>query len=149
MFTSLRCLSLPQGSSFNRGLCLLYISPSKSNVPRVLKANTVLVTSKVSESKWDEADDKKNGKSSLYIIIIWCKVFFIFIDQEPTTWLANNCQQNNDLLMCNFIQLCSAANKILLMRKWSHAFLLVLALAWKWQIIINKPIQRPNDKIIN
>ena len=37
--------------------------------------------------------------------------------------------------MRNVIQLFLAANTILLMRKWNHAFLLlVIALVWKWQI---------------
>ena len=37
--------------------------------------------------------------------------------------------------MRNVVQLCLAANNILLMRKWNHAFLLLaIALAWKWQI---------------
>ena len=37
--------------------------------------------------------------------------------------------------MCNVVQLFLAANAILLMRKWNHAFLLLaIALAWKWQI---------------
>ena len=37
--------------------------------------------------------------------------------------------------MRNVIQLFLAANTILLMRKWNHAFLLLaIALAWKWQI---------------
>ena len=40
--------------------------------------------------------------------------------------------------MCNVVQLCLAANNILLMRKWSHAFLLLaIAFAWKWQIVSN------------
>lgn len=34
---------------------VMYSSPSKSNVPRVLKANTVLVTSSDSNSEWEEA----------------------------------------------------------------------------------------------
>ena len=41
---------------------------------------------------------------------------------------------NNGLLMHNVIQLCLAADNILLMRKWNHAFLLpAIALEWKWQ----------------
>lgn len=40
---------------------------------------------------------------------------------------------NNRLLIYNVIQLCLVAN-ILLMREWSHVFLLLaIALAWKWQ----------------
>ena len=36
--------------------------------------------------------------------------------------------------MHNVIQLCLAADNILLMRKWNHAFLLpAIALEWKWQ----------------
>ena len=53
--------------------------------------------------------------------------------------------------MCNVVQLFLAANNILLMRKWNHAFLcLAIALAWKWQIAaLPKDILRwSNDKTI-
>ena len=60
-------------------------------------------------------------------IIIRCKCFFLFIGGEPTMWPANN-----SLLMHNIIQLCLAANNILLMHKWNHTFhLLVITIVWK------------------
>ena len=66
------------------------------------------------------------------VIIIWCKCFFLFIGREPTMWPANNCLQ---IMVCSCVQLFLAANTILLMRKWNHAFLLLaITLAWKWQI---------------
>ena len=67
--------------------------------------------------------------------IIRCKCFFLFIGRELTTWPANNCLQ---IMVCsceNVVQLFLAANTILLMREWNHAFpLLAIAFAWKWQI---------------
>ena len=69
-------------------------------------------------------------------IIIRCKCFFLSISWEPTTWPANNCPQ---ILVCScamLFQLCLAANNILLMHKWNHAFLpLAITLAWKWLIV--------------
>ena len=57
--------------------------------------------------------------------------------------------------MRNAVQLCLAANNILLMRKWNHNFLLLaIALAWKWQIasllkiFIYKQTRWSNDKTI-
>ena len=35
---------------------------------------------------------------SIYIIIIRCKCFFLFIGREPTTWPANNCLQ---IMVCS------------------------------------------------
>ena len=50
--------------------------------------------------------------------------------------------------MHNIVQRRLAAN-ILLMYKWNHAFLLVvLALAWKWQIFIKKQTWWFTDKAI-
>ena len=56
--------------------------------------------------------------------------------------------------MFNVVQLCLAANNILLVRKWNHAFLLfAIAVSWKWQIawqvIIKKQTQWSNDKTVN
>ena len=60
------------------------------------------------------------------------KFFFLFIGLEPTTWPANN-----GLLLRNVIQLCLAANNILVMCKWNHSFLLLaIVLVWKWQIVL-------------
>ena len=57
---------------------------------------------------------------------------------------------DNVLLKRNVVQPCLAANNILPMRKWNHAFLLLaVALAWKWQIaspIIKKQTRWSNDK---
>ena len=69
----------------------------------------------------------------IYNFIIRCKFFFLFIGQKPTKWPANNCLQ---IVFCscarNVVQQCLAANNILLMRKWNHAFLfLVIALVIK------------------
>ena len=51
-------------------------------------------------------------------------------DLQITAYKINNC-----VVMRNVVQLFLAANTILLMRKWNHAFLLLaIALAWKWQI---------------
>ena len=51
--------------------------------------------------------------------------------------------------MCSVVQLCLAANNILLIRKRNHAFLLLaISLAWKWQILIKKEIRWPNDKTL-
>ena len=57
--------------------------------------------------------------------------------------------------MRNAVQLCLAANNILLMRKWNHNFLLLaIALAWKWhiasllKIFIYKQTRSSNDKTI-
>ena len=57
--------------------------------------------------------------------------------------------------MSNAVQLCLAANNILLMRKWNHDFLLLaIALAWKWQIallpkiFIYKQTRWSNEKTI-
>ena len=66
--------------------------------------------------------------STIFDIIICCKLFFLFIGWKPTTWPANNCLKSNGLVMCNVVQLCLAANNILLMRKRNHAW---YALAWK------------------
>ena len=60
--------------------------------------------------------------------------------------------------MRNVVQLCFAANNVLLMRKWNHAFLiLAIALAWKWQIASlpedipykNKPGNRMIKQLLN
>ena len=70
------------------------------------------------------------GECSIKTIYHSMQVFFLFIGREPTTWPANN-----GLLMRNVAQLCLAANNILLLRIWNHAFLLLaLSLVWKWQI---------------
>ena len=66
--------------------------------------------------------------STIFDIIIRCKFFFLFIGWKPTTWPSNNCLKNNGLLMRNVIQLCLAADNILLMRNRNHAW---YALAWK------------------
>ena len=79
---------------------------------------------------------KKENCLQINWIIIQSKFFFLFVGQEPTTWPANNCLQNNNgLLMHNAVQLCLASNNILHMRKGNCAFLLLaITLAWKWQI---------------
>ena len=64
-------------------------------------------------------------RCTLTDIIIRCKCFFLFIGREPTTWPANNCLQNNGVLTYNVVQLFLAANTILLMHRWNHAFLLL------------------------
>ena len=56
--------------------------------------------------------------------------------------------------MFNVVQLCLAANNILLVCKWNHAFLLLaIAVSWKWQIawqvIIKKQTQWSNDKTVD
>ena len=66
--------------------------------------------------------------STIFDIIIHGKFFFLFIGWKPTTWPANNCLKNNGLLMRNVVQLCLAANNILLMRKRNHVW---YVLAWK------------------
>ena len=51
--------------------------------------------------------------------------------------------------MRNVIQLCLAANNILLMREWNHAFLLLaIALAWKWQIASQMIKNKLSDRMI-
>ena len=68
-------------------------------------------------------------------IIIPCKFFFFSLAESPPSDLQITAYKLlNGLLMHNVIQLCLAADNILLMRKWNHAFLLpVIALEWKWQ----------------
>ena len=57
------------------------------------------------------------------------RAIIILIGREPTMWPPNNC------LRITVFGKCLAANNILLMRKWNHAFLpLAIALGWKWQI---------------
>ena len=70
----------------------------------------------------------------------WCsakttRIIILFIDREPTTWPASNFLQ---IMVCSSIYYL-AANNILLMRKWTQAAFLVLAIAvaWKWQIASN------------
>ena len=70
------------------------------------------------------------------ISLIWSKFFFLFIGRKPFTWPANNCLQ---IMVCSCTMSSNcvwlwhlAANDILLMRKRTHAFLLV----WKWQIAL-------------
>ena len=62
-------------------------------------------------------------------------LFFLFIGQEPTTRPVNNFLQ---IMVCSCAissNCVLAINNVLLMRKWNHSFLLlVIALAWKWQI---------------
>ena len=36
--------------------------------------------------------------STIKLIIIWCKFFFLFIGWKPTTWPANNCLQ---IMVCS------------------------------------------------
>ena len=51
--------------------------------------------------------------------------------------------------MRNDVQLCLAANNILLMRKWNHAILLhAIALAWKWQIACNPLKNKLGDRMM-
>ena len=86
-------------------------------------------------------------QSSLFIIR--SQFFFLFISRDPTTWPTNN-----GLLMRNVVQLCLAANNNLLIRKRKHAFLLAIALAWKWLIaslpqdITKKQTRWSSDKTI-
>ena len=59
---------------------------------------------------------------------------------------------NNGLPMLNVVQLCLAANHILLMRKWNHIFspscdCFYIKMA-KWQMFIRKQTRWPNDKTI-
>ena len=61
-------------------------------------------------------------------------------------WLPTD----NGLLMRTVFQLCLAlclaANDILLMRKWNHAFLpLAIAFAWKWQITLQSRLQSESE----
>ena len=57
--------------------------------------------------------------------------------------------------MRNVSQLCLAANNILLLHKWNHAFLLLaIALAWKWQFpedihYKNKVGERTRRQLLN
>ena len=53
-----------------------------------------------------------------YIYIMQCKFLFLF----------------NGPLMPNVVQLCLAANNILLMHKWNHTFLLI-TLVWKCRLL--------------
>ena len=47
---------------------------------------------------------KKENCLQINWIIIQSKFFFLFVGQEPTTWPANNCLQNNNgLLMRNAV----------------------------------------------
>ena len=78
------------------------------------------------------------------LIIIRSKFFFLFIGREPTTWTGNNCLQ---IMVCSCAMPSNslAANNILLMRKGNRAFLLAIALAWKWQIpSLSKDIHQKN-----
>ena len=51
--------------------------------------------------------------------------------------------------MRNDVQLCLAANNILLTRKWNHAILLhAIALAWKWQIASNPLKNKLGDRMM-
>ena len=51
--------------------------------------------------------------------------------------------------MRNDVQLCLAANNILLTRKWNHAILLhAIALAWKWQIASNPLENKLGDRMM-
>ena len=48
--------------------------------------------------------------------------FFLFIGRKPITWPANNSvPTNNSLLMRNTVQMCFAANNILLIHNGNHA----------------------------
>ena len=80
-----------------------------------------------------------------------------FSCREPTTWPANNCQQ---IMVCSCKMssycvwlTCLAANNILLMRKWNHAFLLLgIALGRTLRfpkIFIKKQTRWSNDKTIS
>ena len=68
--------------------------------------------------------------SIIYIIIIRCKLFFLFIGWKPTKWPANNCLQ---IMVCscamlsNYVWLqiifCSCVNKTIFIKKqtwWSN-----------------------------
>ena len=68
------------------------------------------------------------------LFTIRCKLLFLFIGREPTTWPANNCPQ---IMVCSYSMSSNdlAANNIQLRRIWNHAFVLLkIALSWKWQI---------------
>ena len=73
---------------------------------------------------------------AIIINIIWSKFVFLFIGRKPSTWPANNCLQimvSSCTMSSNCVWLWHlAANNILLIRKRTHAFLLV----WKWQIAL-------------
>ena len=94
-------------------------------------------------------------KLKIIQIIIWCKCFFLFTGREPTTWPANNCLQIYGVLTRNVVQLFLAANTILLMRKWNHAFSFLQLLLREngrslrfSKIFLKKQTQRSNDKTI-
>ena len=86
--------------------------------------------------------------NSVTEVIIQCKFFFLLLaDSLPRD--LEILPTNNGLLMRNDVQLCLAANNILLTRKWNHAILLhAIALAWKWQIASNPLKNKLGDRMM-
>ena len=67
-------------------------------------------------------------------IIIRCKFFFFFHYPRAHHVTCIYLPTNNGLLKRNVVQLCFAANNLLLIRKKQRTFLLLaIAFAWKWQ----------------
>ena len=86
--------------------------------------------------------------NSVTEVIIQCKFFFLLLADSPPRDLEI-LPTNNGLLMRNDVQLCLAANNILLTRKWNHAILLhAIALAWKWQIASNPLKNKLGDRMM-
>ena len=71
----------------------------------------------------------------MYNIIIWCKFLSLFIGQKPTTQSANNCLQ---IMVCLNAQCYPTVFgcKLYSAHVWMKPrfLLLVITLAWKWQI---------------
>ena len=86
--------------------------------------------------------------NSVTEVIIQCKFFFLLLADSPPRDLEI-LPTNNGLLMRNDVQLCLAANNILLTRKWNHAILLhAIALAWKWQIASDPLENKLGDRMM-
>ena len=75
----------------------------------MLSATTENATRLLTSQTTERRPLQRTGLPNL--LIIQSKFFFLFIGREATTRPANN-----SLLMCNVVQLCLAANNILLMR---------------------------------
>ena len=84
-------------------------------------------------SKWCHLSCSMTSSIIPYLSVIniwWCR------GGQPWPCDLQMTAYKKGLLMHDVVQLtCLAANDILLMQKWNHAFfLLVIAHAWKWQI---------------
>ena len=79
------------------------------------------------------AKDSDDDSPPLIMIIVRCKLFFLFISWEPTIWPANNCLQ---IMVCSCAMSSNCVSlQIIFCSYVNHAFLLrAIALAWKWQI---------------